>query len=212
MRAALVAIVLCPACGGGTTPPEDLPPSGLFPRLGRHFTLVVSGQSNAIPLSQALNSRAEVYGLALGGRSILCWNADSECWGWQRDEMLRYPASVPSAFVWWQGESDQAEYNRGRMRDGAYAAALTSLIQRVRDLTRHRTLPIIIVELGAHDRGKQVSVETLQVIGTDPRHMKYIGTNDLAFPDGTHAVPAGQEVVAARIIALFQPDPSPRTP
>lgn len=178
--------------------------AGQPPTLPARPTIIVTGQSNAIGLSAVLGRDAEVFGLALGGRSISCWAAGRDCWGWLVPEIDLHP-NPPHAFVWWQGETDQDEDDSPRLTHPPdyYTHRLTDVIRRARAKVRNPTLLVLIVELGPHHRGRAVTQETLKVIARD-RNAGYVKTSDLPFADETHMGEKGYVQVSKRIQAMIR--------
>lgn len=156
--------------------------------------LCVSGQSNATGLLQALGARAQ--GWAEGAQPIRFWHADARGWA----SLVPFLTPACAAFVWFQGETDDIggetpELGQfGPTAPGVYRLELAALLGRVR-------LPAFVVQIAPRfvaTRGEQAA-GCAAVAGC-----RMVGTDDLAFPDGTHLDAAGYAALARRVLEMMR--------
>lgn len=149
----------------------------------------LSGQSNADFLRPYLAPYADVIGFSESSRPISWWNPDGYCW-LQLAPTLHTPMS---AFIWWQGESDN--YTTA---PGEYAAALTELVGRIRAEANAPRLLFVVMRIA----DARMDAEQDRFLASDAYAMA-VQTRDIGFVDGTHMSAEQYGRLAVRLAQLL---------
>jgi hypothetical protein len=154
----------------------------------------LSGQSNAEKLAPFLQSYATVVGYSKTSTTIDAWGPGGPMW-----VRLAPSLSRPmSAFIWWQGESNNND------PAGSYRASLADLVARIRRAANAPDLLFVVIRVGPNYRppGATIWNEEDAFVSAD-RHAILIPSDDLEFVDAIHMTPAGYTAMAARIAATL---------
>ena len=185
LRAVIVA-VLAAAC---TARPNDGKP-----------TWAVSGQSNAEKLAPFLTPYAHVVGFSKTSTAIDEWAPGRPMW-------IRLAPSLrpaASAFIWWQGESNNND------PPGSYRARLADLAARVRAAAHQPDLLFVVIRVGPNYRppGCNIWNEQQAFVERDP-HAVLVPSDDLEFVDYIHMTDNGYRQMAARIAQTLHVEAHP---
>jgi hypothetical protein len=194
----LCVVLICASCGGASNPVSPSASPIVAP------LLCVSGQSNAYKLLPYLGTPNNIsygqevtggltitvqgpsaQGYAVGGQVIDDWREGMPAW----IQLQGFLTSSCTAFVWAQGEADDD------LKTATYRRDLESLISRVRSKTS-ASLTVFVVQLAP--KYARIRAEQSAACAAD-RACRFVLTDDLSFPDGTHLDDAGYRILAARI-------------
>jgi len=185
LRAVIVA-VLAAAC---VARPNDGKP-----------TWTLSGQSNAEKLGPFLTPYAHVVGFSKTSTAIDEWAPGHPMW-------IRLAPSLraaASAFIWWQGESNNND------PPGSYRARLADLAARVRAAAHQPELLFVVIRVGPNYRppGCNIWDEQQAFVARDP-HAVLVPSDDLEFVDYIHMTDNGYRQMAARIAQTLHAEARP---
>jgi len=177
----ILAVLLAALAGGCAVPAtraETQPVWGL------------SGQSNAEKLQPFLEPYARVVGYSKTSTAIEEWGVGKPMWR-RLEPALHTPMS---AFIWWQGESNNNE------PAGSYRAKLADLAARIRRAAHAPNLLFVVIRVGPNYRppGCTIWNEEDAFVAADG-HAILIPNDDLEFVDAVHMTPAGYTAMAARL-------------
>jgi hypothetical protein len=153
---------------------------------------VLSGQSNAEKLEPFLQPYARVAGYSRTSTAIEEWAPGKPMW-----KGLAPALKLPmSAFIWWQGESNNNE------PPGSYRAKLAELAARVRKAARAPDLVFVVIRVGPNYRANTIWSEQDAFVSAD-RHAILVPSDDLEFVDYIHMTDAGYRHMAERLAATL---------